>query len=72
LEITMPTASPITFTRDAPGGAEAIALVERDAAVSVIMNLLAALDAPAEVRPIYDNFGRKLAAFHLAQWGVVA
>lgn len=66
----MPPASPITFTRDAPGGAVSIALVERDAAVSVILNLLAALDAPADVRPLYDDFGRNLAAARLAQWGV--
>lgn len=65
----MPLASPITFTRDAPNGAMAIALVERDAAVSVIMNLLAALDAPADVRPLYVDFGRKLAEAHLEKWG---
>jgi len=66
----MPPASPITFTRDAPGGAVSINLVDRDAAVSVIMNLLAALDAPVDVRHIHDDFARKLAAARLAQWGV--
>lgn len=66
----MHRASPITFTRDAPDGVRAIALVERDVAVSVIMNLLAALDAPAEVQPLYADFGRKLAEARLEQWGV--
>lgn len=66
----MQLASPITFTRDAPGKPEAIALVERDAVVCVIMNLMAALDAPADVQPLYADFGRKLAATKLRQWGV--